>query len=159
MPRSFTIVPSLFLALFLTLSLACGGSSTPDHARDALSAPDTAAIRSQEERLRQAMVGGDTATLASLWAPEYLSTSAVGHTSDRAQSLMAYGGGLVNVDTAVVRDVEIRFYGTTAVALGMMDWSGSAAGRAFGGTVRFQHVWAHADGAWRLVASQLTSQP
>ncbi len=105
------------------------------------------------------MMSVDTATLARLWAREYLSTSAVGHTSDRAQSLMAYGAGLVKVDTASIRDVEIRPYGSTAVALGFMDWSGSAAGRAFGGTVRFQHVWVHADGVWRLVASQLTNQP
>lgn len=118
-----------------------------------------ASIVDLEERLRQGIVAADTATLATLWAPEYLSTSAVGHTSNRVESLVAYGTRLVTVDSAVVRDVDVRTYGSTAVSLGMLDWSGAAAGRPFRGTARFQHVWVLRDGAWQLVASQLTNQP
>lgn len=105
------------------------------------------------------MLAGDTMLLGSLWAPEYLSTSAVGHTSTRTESLMAYGSGLVQIDSAVVRDLDVRIYGETAVSLGLLDWAGAAAARPFTGTVRFQHVWVRQDGTWRLVASQLTSQP
>lgn len=112
-----------------------------------------------EERLRQAMVGADTAALGALWAPEYLSTSAVGHTSSRAEALLAYGSGLVKIDAAVVHDLDVRTYGMTAVSLGLLDWAGTAAARPFAGTVRFQHVWVFSDGTWRLVASQLTGQP
>lgn len=118
-----------------------------------------ATIQQHEERLRTAMLAADTATLAALWAPEYLSTSAVGHTSNRTESLTAYGAGLVRVDSAVVRDLDVRPYGTTAVSLGFLDWSGSAAGRPFRSTVRFLHVWVRADSTWRMVASQLTNQP
>ena len=118
-----------------------------------------ASIRQREERLRQGMVAGDTAILGSLWAPEYLSTSAVGHTSNRTEALVAYGAELVNVDTAAVRDIAVRVYGSTAVSHGMLDWAGTAAGRPFSGTVRFLHVWVASDGSWRLVASQLTNQP
>lgn len=154
--------------MLIAACLGCGDSKSPEPAPATspavtntamLPVADTATIQSLEEQLRQAIVAGDTATMAHLWASEYLSTSAVGHTSDRAQSLVAYGGGLVKVDTARVRDVQVRPYGTTAVSVGMMDWSGSAAGRPFGGTVRFQHVWVYSEGAWRLVASQLTNQP
>lgn len=119
----------------------------------------TATIRELEERLRQGIAAADTATLASLWAPEYLSTSAVGHTSSRTESLMAYGAGLVKVTSAEVRDLDIRTYGNTAVGLGMLDWSGTAAGSPFQGTARFQHVWVSREGRWQLVASQLTNQP
>lgn len=118
-----------------------------------------AAVQQREELLREGMLAADTAVLGSLWAPEYLSTSAVGHTSNRAESIVAYGSGLVKVDSAVVRDLDVRAYGTTAVALGMLDWSGAAAARPFRGTVRFLHVWVQRDGDWRLVASQLTNQP
>ena len=118
-----------------------------------------ASIRQREERLRQGMVASDTAILGSLWAPEYLSTSAVGHTSNRTEALVAYGAGLVNVDTAAVRDLAVRVYGSTAVSHGMLDWAGTAAGRPFSSTVRFLHVWVSSDGSWRLVASQLTNQP
>jgi hypothetical protein len=118
-----------------------------------------ASIRQHEERLRRAMVASDTAVLGSLWAPEYLSTSAVGHTSNRTEALVAYGAGLVNVDTAAVRDLDVRVYGSTAVSHGMLDWAGTAAGRPFSSTVRFLHVWVANDGSWRLVASQLTNQP
>ncbi len=118
-----------------------------------------AGIAQMEERLRDGMARADTALLGSLWAPEYLSTSAVGHTSTRAEALMAFGAGMVRLDTVVIRDLDIRPYGATAVSLGFMDWSGQAAGSPFASTVRFQHVWVHSDGVWRLVASQLTNQP
>lgn len=119
----------------------------------------TATIRDLEEQLRQGIVAADTVALAALWASEYLSTSAVGHTSNRAESLVAYGTGLVKVASAEVRDLDVRTYGNTAVSLGMLDWSGAAAGRPFSGTARFQHVWVMRDGNWQLVASQLTNQP
>jgi hypothetical protein len=138
------------------LVIACQGETSSRAARDESVA---ASIRQREERLRQGMVASDTAVLGSLWAPEYLSTSAVGHTSDRTEALVAYGAGLVNVDTAAVRDLAVRVYGSTAVSHGMLDWAGTAAGRPFSSTVRFLHVWVSSDGSWRLVASQLTNQP
>jgi len=148
----------LFLLAQLS-GLACAGGQSA-RAPDAIqAAADPSIIKQLEERLRRAMVAADTATLGALWAPEYLSTSAVGHTSNRPEALMAYGSGLVKVDTAVVRDLEVRTYGPMAVSLGLLDWAGSAAARTFRGTVRFQHVWVLHDRAWRLVASQLTSQP
>jgi hypothetical protein len=118
-----------------------------------------AAVERLEERLRLGMLAADTTRLAALWAREYLSTSAVGHTSTRDEALVAFGSGLVRVDTAALRELDVRTYDNAAVSLGFMDWSGSAAGGPFRGTVRFQHVWVNRDGAWRLVASQLTNQP
>jgi hypothetical protein len=147
---------SMFVLLVALYASGCERARAPDATE---SAALTTTIQQLEERLRQGMVASDTAALASLWAPEYVSTSAVGHTSNRTESLMAYGTGLVNVDTAIVRDLDVRMYRTTGVSLGLLDWSGTAAGRPFRGTVRFQHVWALTDGSWRLVASQLTSQP
>jgi hypothetical protein len=148
--------PRLFASLLAATVLACQADRPPGSAGDdAL----PATIRQLEERLRQGMVTGDTAVLGALWAPEYVSTSAVGHTSNRTESLMAYGAGLVNVDTAIVRDLDVRPYGRTAVGLGLLDWSGTAAARPFAGTVRFLHVWVQGEGTWHLVASQLTNQP
>lgn len=160
MPRQ---TPALAL---LALMLAVGCRPDPAPAPDgagAVPTPDSAAahaaVVSAEERLRRAMVAADTGALAELLAPEYLSTSAVGHTTDRRGALMAYGGGLVKVDSAAVDELDVRPYGFAAVSLGRMVWGGTAAGREFRGTVRFQHVWVVRDGAWRLVASQLTGQP
>src|SRR5512139_1822421 len=72
--------------------------------------PDAGAGRSpveqREEQLRLAVISADTAQLGALWAPEYLSTSAVGHTSTRAEALMAFASGLVKVDSAVVRELD-----------------------------------------------------
>jgi hypothetical protein len=150
--------------LLLAAVAACGEDSQRVPASAATApAPDSAAAHSAvtqaEERLRAAMVGADTAVLAGLLAPEYLSTSAVGHTTDRQGTLMAYGGGLVKVDSAAVDDLEVRPYGGAVVSVGRMVWGGTAAGRAFGGTVRFQRVWAWRDGGWQLVANQLTGTP
>lgn len=152
----FTRIPALVLLAAL-LAAAC--ERTPAPAAAAPGGDVVAAVRQLEDSLRRGMVSADTAVLAGLWAPEYLSTSAVGHTSSRVEALAAYGAGLVKVDSAALRDVDVRAYGSTAVALGLLDWAGSAAGLPFSSTVRFQHVWVFNDGAWRLVASQLTNQP
>ena len=61
----------------------------------------------------------------------------------------------ISAGTHIWHDVV---HGTTVVALGLLDWAGSAAGLPFSSTVRFQHVWVFSEGAWRLVASQLTNQ-
>lgn len=160
MPRP---TPALAL-LALTLAAGCRPEAAPaPDAATTATPPDSAsahaAVTRAEERLRRAMVAADTAALAGLLAPEYLSTSAVGHTTDRQGALMAYGGGLVKVDSAAVDELDVRPYGSAVVSLGRMKWGGTAAGREFSGTVRFQHVWVVRDGAWRLVASQLTGQP
>lgn len=146
--------PAAIAPLLISIVLGCAGA--PDRAP---SPADTVAVRSGEARLASAMIASDTAVLAALWAPEYVSTSAVGHTSDRAQSLMAYGAGLVRVDSVKLRDIELRPYGEAVVALGFMDWTGAAAGQPFKSTVRFQHVWAGRGDSLRIVASQLTNQP
>lgn len=143
------------LAVFGALCITGCERAAPDHD----GAEVVATIQRLEEQLRHGMVASDTTVLASLWAPEYLSTSAVGHTSSRAEALAAYGSGLVNVDSAVVRELDVRSYGDAAVSVGMLEWAGSAAAQPFRGTVRFLHVWVLSGGAWRLVASQLTGQP
>ena len=113
-------------------------------------------IAAQEEKLRAAMVASDVATLQKLWAPEYVSTSAVGHASTRADSLVAYTAKLVDVDEARTSGLDVRSYGNVAVALGVLDWKGRAAGQPFEQRARFQHVWALREGQWQLVASQMT---
>lgn len=144
-------------AALLAGGLLAGCQGEPPRASNADST--RVVIAQMEGRLREGMVRADTALLASLWAPEYLSTSAVGHTSTRAEALMAFGAGMVRLDSVAIRDLDIRPYDATAVSLGYMDWAGQAAGSPFASTVRFQHVWVHNGGAWRLVASQLTNQP
>lgn len=148
---------SLSVLMAITMA-ACGAGSFPSP--DPGSAPGRGLFEALEDSLRQAMLRQDTIVLGRLWAPEYLSTSAVGHTSTRAEALLAYGAGLVRVDSAQLSDLDVRVYDRLGVVLGLMRWGGEAAGRPFAGTVRFQHVWvSQPDRTWQLVASQLTSQP
>ncbi len=154
--RGFRSV-SVAVVLLLAVVTACSDTA-PRPAVRTVVAEDTTGVRGLEEKLTDAMVEGDTVALSGLLASEYISTSAVGHSSNRAETLMAYAAGLVNVDSARVRDVEVRPYGGTVVSMGLLDWGGSAAGHSFSSTVRFLHVWVFAQGAWRLVASQLTNQ-
>lgn len=149
----------IFPAFPLALALLSGGSACTPRGEALPDSEVVRAIEQHEERLRSAIVDADTLALGGLLAPEYLSTSAVGHTSNRAESMMAYSAGLVKVDSATVAELDVRRYGNTAVSLGFMRWSGTAASRPFSGTVRFQHVWVHDGNSWHLVASQLTNQP
>lgn len=148
----------LALAALLVGFAGCGWGGGASAGAGEAAARD--AVTAAEARLRDAMLAADTVRLALLLAPEYLSTSAVGHTSSRSESLLAYGAGLVRVDSATVRDLDLRVYGATVVSLGRLDWAGVAAGLPFAGLARFQRVWVRQpDGRWLLVASQLTGQP
>lgn len=143
----------------LLLLVACTPASAP-----VPGAADDTAFRAEvlaaETRLREAMVAGDTVALGTLWAPEYRSTSAVGHASSRTESLMAYGQRLVVVDSAVMADPEVRVYGPAAMVRGTLTWAGRAVGQPFAATASFLHLWARQpDGRWLLVASQMTGQP
>ncbi len=117
-------------------------------------------VEALEDSLRAATVRADTAVLGALYAADYLSTSAVGHTSSRDEALMAYRLGLVRADSARIGNLDIRVYGGTALVLGLLQWGGLAAGQPFAATARFQHVWVRQpDGRWQIVASQMTNQP
>lgn len=116
-------------------------------------------IEAVEEQLRAAMVAADTTALAAIWAPEYRSTSAVGHTTSRAEGLMAYAAGLIRVDTAALREVTVQQRGDSAVSTGLLQWAGAAAGGPFGSTLRFEHHWVRQAGQWRLVTNRLTRLP
>ncbi|MBK8006417.1 MAG: DUF4440 domain-containing protein [Gemmatimonadetes bacterium] len=113
-------------------------------------------IPALEERLRAAMMAADTAALAALWAPEYSSTSAVGHSTTRAEGLMAHGAGLVRVDTAALREVTVRQRGDSAVSTGILE-AGSAGAGPFGSTVRFRASLGAAGGT--VAAGDEPAQP
>jgi ketosteroid isomerase-like protein len=141
-------------------ALFAGCERRPSPPSEAEESPRPDVFISLEHRLLDAMRAADTAALGDLWAPEYRSTSAVGHTSTRAEALMAYAVGLVRVDSADVSEVDVRTYGRTAIVFGALRWGGMAAGGPFTQVARFQHVWVRqADGRWQLVASQMTAQP
>ena len=160
--RSSGRLRAAFVCSLLAGAMACeseAGRPSPAPVPPPDSGAAVAEVRTREEELRLAMLASDTAALGGLLAAEYLSTSAVGHTSTRAETILAYGARLVRVDSAAIRDLDLRVYGSAVVALGYLDWSGEAAGQPFHATARFQRVWAReADGRWMLVANQLTGQ-
>lgn len=150
--RSQTPRPRAALVAYALAVLALGTLGPGPARADAT----TDAIAAQEEKFRAAMVASDVASLQRLWGREYVSTSAVGHASTRAESLAAYTAKLVDVDDARISGLDVRTYGNVAVSLGLLDWRGRAAGQPFEQRARFQHVWALRDGQWQLVASQMT---
>jgi uncharacterized protein (TIGR02246 family) len=134
-------------------------SSAPAELRDAMA------------ELRKASIAGDTESVASLIADEYLQTNVSGQVQDKSAWLAEYfrpyaalvKAGTLHWETYEDEDVQIRIFGDAAVVIGRVtvkatgakpgaqSWEASP-GSSFSGSLRFTRVWIKRDGRWLLAA-------
>lgn len=107
-------------------------------------------------RWAEAELAGDTKVLDELAAPDFRLVGPFGFILDRDQWLGRYRGGKL-VNTALTwEDVEVRDFGTFAVATGMQVQETTYDGRPNNGKFRISHVFARAGDTWKLVHIQLS---
>ncbi len=106
-----------------------------------------------EERLREAMLGSDVGVLDELLADELVFTNHLGQVLGKADDLAAHRDGVVKIRELTPSERRILVRGEAAVVSVRMHLSGSYAGTATEGDLRFTRVWARsADGAWQVIA-------
>jgi len=107
-----------------------------------------AEIRALEIARRDAIQAGDRAALERIYAPDFRGVTSGGLQVGQQQAV----GGLLRATgkAAAMDDIEVRVFGSAAVATGRLRLADS------GGTLRYIHVYAYREGMWRLVAGQST---
>lgn len=99
---------------------------------------------------------GDTEVLAGLAADGFRLVGPVGFVLDRDQWLARYSGGELVTEKLDWDDVEVRDFGTTAIAVGVHAQVAKHQGNPVNGRFRATHVLVRADDRWRLAGIHLS---
>lgn len=150
---------ALLLATALSLGTVSVAAAEPAKAAGAEPAAVNAEaeIRALEEKDRQAMLAGDAAALAELWASDLIVTVPSNRIRSGAE-ILGFVRSRALAYSAFARDVErVAVHGDIAIAMGSETVT-SSAGADSGKRVqrRFTDVFTRIDGKWRLVARQVS---
>ena len=135
-------MPALLLAVLL--------AAPPDAASDVLAA---------ERRWTVALVRADLDALGRLYADDLVYVHSGGNVETKAQFLDRVRQGGLKYRKVDLISPRVRVYGDAAVVNGTFDVTVDVDGQAARNSVVYTHVYAHQDGAWRLVAHQTTRTP
>lgn len=120
--------------------------------------PDIEEILDIEARRTQALLDGDTATLASLTGDDYTHVETGGGTRDKAGFLSILSRPGVRFSRWVIEENHVRVYGDTAVVTGRyFNCVTTAAGEQPPKHARHIRVYVRRDGRWQNVAHQATA--
>ena len=140
----------LFLALFL--ALACGACSTLQHPPADLAAT----LRQQADAWDSAIIAKDMDAVGGNMAESFRHIDSEGRLSNKAEFLAGITSPKLVILPYTPQDVEIRFYGDTAVFTGSTELHGTWDGKPFVTHYRYTDVYARQEGRWRVVSVQTT---
>ncbi len=114
---------------------------------------DEAALKAIEEKWEVASVKNDLATLDSILADSFVSTTAEGHVQTKAEMIAMLKSGEAKFEASDVDELQVRLYGNAAVVMGR--WRGKVVekGQASESVERFTDTFVKQNGQWKCVAS------
>lgn len=113
-------------------------------------------IQALQHELAGAIVRGDTAALARLYAPDYRFINGLGQLRTRDDVLRAQATEDVQTLSLRYEDLEIRVFGSTGVVTGRAIVTTADRGQRYEGQSRFTRVHLYRDGRWRVVLYQVS---
>ena len=138
---------STVLGLLLALGLATAQQKSADEA----------ALRALEEKWDAANLKGDVATLATIYADEFLTTNTEGKVRTKSESLAQVKSGEVKYQSAKADDLKISVFGDAAVVNGRWKGKFTEKGKTVESTERFTDFFVRQNGQWRCVASHASN--
>jgi uncharacterized protein (TIGR02246 family) len=119
----------------------------------AQAAPDrTQEVLQIERAWCAAYARGDVAYLEKLMTPDFTLIGSGGTVNTAASEVEELRTGKVKYSTFENRDMQVRFYGDTAIVIGRTHAAGTSEGKPFDIDVAFTDVLVKLDGQWRAVA-------
>jgi ketosteroid isomerase-like protein len=117
-----------------------------------------------EQKWADATVRGDTATVDSMLADNFVETLEDGTIFTTQAREHAYQSGQRHWDSAVIDEVKVQLYGDTAIVTGRWTGHGTMNGKVMAAANRFTDTWVRLNDSWKCVASHqspviATSQP
>jgi ketosteroid isomerase-like protein len=110
-------------------------------------------IDQMEESWRNAVLKGNTTTLDSLLADDFMAISASGTLQTKEETLANLRTGRTHFTSLTISDRKVRFYGTTALVTSLAEAQGTTGDGEISGSYRFTRVYVRdAQGAWKIVS-------
>jgi ketosteroid isomerase-like protein len=110
-------------------------------------------IDQMEEAWRSAVLKGDTASMDSLLADDFMAISANGTLQTKEETLAKLSSGRRHYTSLELSDRKVRFYGTTALVTSLAHVNGSSADGEISGSYRYTRVYVrNAQGKWKIVS-------
>ena len=106
-----------------------------------------------------ALVKVDTARVDELWTPDFMYIHSSGAQQTKTQFLEDIRTGRRKYYSITPGDMQARFYGSTAIVIGLTDMKLSAGGRDLDLKLRFTAVCIEQGGKWRMASWQSTAIP
>jgi len=141
------------MRLLFILSLLAAGVAAAD---------TTADVVQLEQKLTDALQRSDVDAVAALWADDLVWIGLSGKRSSKAEQLAgmkaqaAAPGSAPAVVGVVNKDVNVRVYGETAVAIVLSTWTVRTPDGERASDYLATHVWNERGGQWRLVSAQIS---
>jgi len=114
------------------------------------------AIHDVEARLTSAELHSDEKTLHELLADKFLGVNLRGQRIDKAAFIAGLCAPGVRLNSLQIEDLDVRFDGETAIAVGKSTFKAVHGETVVHGTARFMDVWKKLDKNWALISSSVT---
>lgn len=99
---------------------------------------------------------GDVATLDAITVEDFTLVGPLGFVLDKEQWLDRYRTGALDTRSLAWDEVEVRDYGSAAVAIGCHTQQATYQGRSVDGRFRATHIAVRSGGRWLLAGVQLS---
>jgi ketosteroid isomerase-like protein len=115
-------------------------------------------IRRLEELLNNALSKVDTKTIDELWSDDFIFVTPSGRIANKAQRLAGLKPLVASEPSlvSVLDDVQVRVYGTSAVAIVKTTWHGTIGDKPFADPYVATHVWVRSGDHWRLASAHVS---
>jgi len=113
-------------------------------------------IKKLTDQLIAAELKVDTDSYGKLLADDYTGIYPSGTLVTKAQDIEDLKSGALKYESVDVREIKIRAYGYTAVAVSLVSTKGTRGGKSISADYRVTRVWVKRKGNWRTVAFQAT---
>jgi hypothetical protein len=120
---------------------------------------DEKALMDLENRISEAYLHGDAKTVEASLDERYTLTNSRAIVSRRDDDLRELRAGDPKYTGFSTRDMEARVYGDAGVVIGVVSLQGTSGGKAFDVDMRFTDTFVRENGAWKMVAAQVTPIP
>jgi len=140
------------VGISLVVIFASFAAATPT-----VAAPDRQ-IRQLEQQLNDALSSMDVKTIDKIWAEDFVFVNPSGRITNKVQRM----AGLKPPDTSTplltstVDGVQLRVYGTTAVAIVKTTWRGTVDAKHIADRYVATHVWKLSGAQWQLISAHVS---
>ncbi len=140
------------LAACASVKPPVGGDVRPDDDPTAQQA-----VLALEQALADAAQANDVRAIERLEAPEFVSTSAGGKVTTRADDLAQVAAAAIAYSPLAVDERRVRIYGDTAISTFHVRYTYEYQGATYRREQRYTNTWIRRGGAWQVVASHYST--